>query len=511
MNLLRSLAAVSSMTMVSRVLGYARDAIMANVFGAGAAMDAWVVAFRLPNLLRRIFAEGAFSQAFVPILADNKNNKGDDAAREFLAYVAGLLTLILAALTLIGMLTAPWIISVAASGFNKDQGQMALTTDLLRITFPYILLISLSSLAGAVLNTWNKYSVPAFTPTLLNISFIVFSLFLTPYFDPPIMAMAWALLVGGVAQLAYQLPHLKKIGMLVRPKINLKDPEVWRVLTLMGPAILGVSVSQISQLLNQNWASVLSAGSMSWIYYADRLMELPTGLLGVALGTILLPSLSKTLANNDQEEYSRLLDWGLRLALILALPSAVALAVIAEPLTFTLFQSGKFSIHSAEMTQLALVAYAVGIPGLILIKPLAPAFYARQNIKTPVKIAIFSLLVTQGLNLVFVPHLKHVGLPLSISIAALANAFLLYYQLRKQNLFSPQTGWLTFIWKLVLAVSIMAVALLSMMQVMPAWAQMNKLWQTFNLSILVAGGVFAYFAALGVLGFRIKQFSRRSV
>nr|WP_314899352.1 murein biosynthesis integral membrane protein MurJ [uncultured Deefgea sp.] len=511
MNLLRSLAAVSSMTLVSRVLGFARDAIMATIFGAGAAMDAWVTAFRLPNLLRRIFAEGAFSQAFVPILADKKTIEGQEAAKAFTANVAGLLTLILAIVTLIGILAAPWIIWSTAHGFTKNQSQFELTTDLLRITFPYILLISLSSLAGAVLNTWNKFSVPAFTPTLLNISFIVFALFFAPYFDPPIMAMAWALLVGGVAQLAYQLPHLKKIGMLVRPKLNFKDPAVWRVLKQMGPAILGVSVSQISQIINQSLASLLVVGSMSWIYYADRLMELPTGLLGVALGTILLPSLSKALANNDADEYSKLLDWGLRLALLLALPSAVALAVIAEPLTISLFQYGKFTAHDAQMTQMALMAYAVGIPGLILIKPLAPAFYARKNIKTPVKIAVFSLLVTQGLNLILVPFLQHTGLALSISLAAIANAGLLYYQLRKQDLFTPQPGWMSFIFKLIVAVLLMALALYGAMQLMPAWSQGHMPIRLLRLGTLVAAGMVVYFAALGLFGFRPRQFSRRSV
>jgi len=511
MNLLRSLAAVSSMTLVSRVLGFARDAIMATIFGAGAAMDAWVTAFRLPNLLRRIFAEGAFSQAFVPILADKKTIEGQEAAKAFTAHVAGLLTLILAIVTLVGILTAPWIIWSTAHGFTKNQSQFELTTDLLRITFPYILLISLSSLAGAVLNTWNKFSVPAFTPTLLNISFIIFALFFAPYFDPPIMAMAWALLVGGLAQLAYQLPHLKKIGMLVRPKLNLNDPAVWRVLKQMGPAILGVSVSQISQIINQSLASLLVVGSMSWIYYADRLMELPTGLLGVALGTILLPSLSKSLAKNDNDEYSKLLDWGLRLALLLALPSAVALAVIAEPLTISLFQYGKFTAHDAQMTQMALMAYAVGIPGLILIKPLAPAFYARKNIKTPVKIAVFSLLVTQGLNLILVPFLHHTGLALSISLAAIANAGLLYYQLRKQNLFTPQPGWTRFILKLLLAVVLMALSLYGVMQLMPIWSQGTMPIRLLSLSALVAVGLLVYFAILGLFGFRPQQFSRRSV
>ncbi len=402
MNLLKSLAAVSSMTMISRVLGFVRDTIVARMFGAGMATDAFFVAFKLPNLLRRIFAEGAFSQAFVPILAEYKTQQGEEATRTFIAYVSGLLTLILALVTALGMLAAPWVIWVTAPGFVDSPEKFELTSSLLRVTFPYILLISLASLAGAILNTWNRFSVPAFVPTLLNVSMILFALFLTPYFDPPIMALGWAVLAGGLAQLLYQLPHLKKIGMLVLPRINLRDSGVWRVLKQMGPAILGVSVSQISLIINTIFASFLVAGSVSWMYYADRLMELPSGVLGVALGTILLPSLAKTYASDDRHEYSRLMDWGLRLCFLLVLPCSLALAVIAEPLTVALFQYGKFSAHDALMTQRALIAYAVGLLGIILVKVLAPGFYARQNIKTPVKIALFTLVSTQLMNLVFI-------------------------------------------------------------------------------------------------------------
>lgn len=511
MNLLKAVAAVSSMTLVSRVLGFARDAIMARIFGASMATDAFNVAFKLPNLLRRIFAEGAFSQAFVPILAEYKNKQGDEAAREFIADVSGMLTLILAIVTAIGVVAAPWVIWISAPGFAKNPDKFALTTDLLRITFPYILLISLSSLAGAVLNTWNKFSVPAFVPTLLNVSFIIFALFLTPYFDPPILAMAVAVVVGGVAQLAYQLPHLRKIGMLTRPKLNFHDAGVWRVIKQMGPAILGVSVSQISLIINTIFASFLISGSVSWMYYADRLMEFPTGLLGVALGTILLPSLAKTYSNDDTAEYSRLLDWGLRLALLLAIPSAVALALIAEPLTVAMFQYGKFTAHDAAMTQQALSAYAVGLVGLILIKILAPGFYARQNIKTPVKIALFTLAVTQLFNLLLIDQLRHAGLALAISLGALTNAGLLFYQLRKQQIFTPQSGWGIFMVKLLLAVSVMAAALFGLMQWMPDWSQGNMLMRLLRLAGLVLVGIVAYFATLGLLGFRPRDFSRRSV
>ncbi|MDP3816760.1 murein biosynthesis integral membrane protein MurJ [Pseudomonas sp.] len=510
MNLLKSLAAVSSMTMLSRVLGFVRDTIIARTFGASVASDAFVVAFKLPNLLRRIFAEGAFSQAFVPILAEYKTQQGEEAARTFVAYVSGLLTLVLALVTFLGILAAPWIVWISAPGFADEADRFALTTDLLRVTFPYILLISLSSLAGAVLNTWNRFSVPAFVPTLLNLSMIVFSLFLTPYFDPPIMALGWAVLVGGLLQLLFQLPHLRKVGMLVLPRLNLKDTGVWRVLKQMGPAIFGVSVSQISLIINTIFASFLVAGSVSWMYYADRLMELPAGVLGVGLGTILLPALAKTYAGADHAEYSKLLDWGLRLCFILALPSAVALAILAEPLTVSLFQYGKFSGNDALMTQQALMAYSVGLLGIILVKILAPGFYAQQNIKTPVKIAIFTLVATQLMNLVFIQPLAHAGLALAIGLGACLNAGLLYWQLRKADMFRPQAGWAVFLGKLLLAVLSMSAVLLLAMHYMPAWAEGDMLWRLLRLGGLVVVGLLSYFGMLLLLGFRLRDFARRS-
>ncbi|WP_339941764.1 murein biosynthesis integral membrane protein MurJ, partial [Undibacterium luofuense] len=287
MNLLKALAKVSSMTLVSRVLGFVRDAIIARVFGAGLATDAFFVAFKLPNLLRRIFAEGAFSQAFVPVLAEYKEQRGEAETRAFLSHITGTLTVVLMAVTALGMLAAPWIIWLTAPGFASNPDKVALTSELLRITFPYILFISLSSLASSVLNTWNRFSVPAFTPTLLNVSFILCSLLLTPYFDPPVLTLAWAVFIGGIAQLLYQLPHLKKLDMLPMPRLNLRDAAVWRVIRQMGPAIFGVSIAQISLVINTIFASFLVSGSVSWMYYADRLMEFPTGVLGVALGTIL--------------------------------------------------------------------------------------------------------------------------------------------------------------------------------------------------------------------------------
>ncbi|KIU34471.1 MULTISPECIES: murein biosynthesis integral membrane protein MurJ [Atlantibacter] len=511
MNLLKSLAAVSSMTMFSRVLGFARDAIVARVFGAGMATDAFFVAFKLPNLLRRIFAEGAFSQAFVPILAEYKSKQGEEATRLFVSYVSGLLTLALALVTVAGIVGAHWVILVTAPGFVDTADKFALTEQLLRITFPYILLISLASLAGAILNTWNRFSVPAFAPTLLNISMIGFALFAVPYFHPPVLALAWAVTVGGVLQLLYQLPHLKKIGMLVLPRINFRDAGAMRVMKQMGPAIVGVSVSQISLIINTIFASFLVSGSVSWMYYADRLMEFPSGVLGVALGTILLPSLSRSFASGNHQEYNRLMDWGLRLCFLLALPSAVALGILAEPLIAALFQYGKFNAFDAVMTQRALVAYSVGLTGLIVVKVLAPGFYSRQDIKTPVKIAIVTLIMTQVMNLAFIGPLKHAGLSLSIGLAACLNASLLYWQLRKQKIFQPEPGWARFLIRLVIAVLVMAGALIGMMMVMPAWDIGSMPYRILRLLAVVCVGVVAYFATLAVLGFRVKDFARRTV
>lgn len=510
MNLLKSLAAVSSMTMFSRVLGFARDAIVARVFGAGMATDAFFTAFKLPNLLRRIFAEGAFSQAFVPILAEYKSKEGEEATRVFVAYVSGLLTLVLAVITVLGMLAAPWIIMVTAPGFTDTPEKFQLTSQLLRITFPYILLISLASLAGAILNTWNRFSVPAFAPTLLNISMILFALFAAPHFNPPVLALAWAVTVGGVLQLFYQLPHLKKIGMLVLPRVSFKNAGAIRVVKQMGPAILGVSVSQISLIINTIFASFLVSGSVSWIYYADRLMEFPSGVLGVALGTILLPSLSRSFSSGNHEEYNRLMDWGLRLCFLLALPSAVALGLLAQPLTVSLFQYGKFTAFDAAMTQRALVAYSVGLIGLILVKVLAPGFYSRQDIKTPVKIAIVTLIATQLMNLAFIGPLKHAGLSLSIGLAACLNAGLLFWQLRKRKIFQPQAGWGGFMLRLIIAVLVMSAALFGMMQVMPAWDLGAMPYRLLRLVAVVIVGVVAYFATLALLGFRPRDFARRT-
>jgi len=510
MNLLKALAAVSSMTLLSRILGFVRDTVIARAFGAGAMTDAFFVAFKIPNLLRRLFAEGAFSQAFVPILAEYKNRQGHAATKTLVDQVATALTLALVAVALLGILGAPWVAFISAPGFRADAEKFDLTVTLLRITFPYIIFISLVALAAGILNTHSKFSVPAFAPVLLNVAMIAAALWLAPYFDPPVLALGWGVALGGVLQLAWMLPHLKKLDLLPRPTRRFNDPGVRRILTLMAPATLGVSVAQISLLINTIFASFLATGSVSWLYYADRLMEFPSGMLGVALGTILLPSLAKHYADDSPAEYSKLLDWGLRLTLLLALPSAVALAVLAVPLITTLFHYGAFTDLDVSMTQRALVAYSLGLLGLILVKVLAPGFYARQNIKTPVKVALFTLFATQLMNLAFIKPFGHAGLALSIGLAACLNAGLLLHLLKKQQIYQPQPGWISYFLRVLLAVSLMGGVLYFVMGDASWWLEARFHARLLRLSLLVGGGVVLYFAALGAMGFRPRQFARRA-
>lgn len=511
MNLLKALARTSSMTLFSRVLGMLRDIMNAYQFGAGFAFDAFNVAFRLPNMFRRIFAEGAFSQAFVPILAEYKTEKGEAETRAFVADVAGVLSLILLAFTVICVVGAPVLVYLTAKGFRDHSDKFDLAVALTRITFPYIFLISLSSLAGGILNTWNRFSIPAFTPALLNVSMILVGGGLAPFFDRPIFALAISVVVGGVAQLAFQLPYLAKIGMLTWPKINLKDAAVLRVIRQMGPAMFGVSVAQISLLLNTNFASLLQTGSLSWLYYADRLMELPSGVLGVALGTILLPSLAKLSGGEHKAEYSAMLDWGMRLCLILAVPATVALAVIGLPLIVTLFEHKAFLARDSVMTMHAVTAYAVGLVALIGIKVLAPAYYAQQDIRTPVRIGVLSLVVTQLCNLMLLHPMGHAGLALSISIGATTNAGLLLWGLMRREVYRPEAGWLAFLLKLALSVGMMALALWGLLQVLGDWHGVPIYWRVAKLALLVVTGAAVYFGMLGLLGFRPRDFARRAV
>jgi putative peptidoglycan lipid II flippase len=508
MNLLKAAASVSAMTLVSRITGFVRDTLLAVAFGAGFAMDAFVVAFRIPNLLRRLFAEGAFSQAFVPILGEYRSRQGEEATRALAARVLGSLSAALLVATVAGIVAAPLLVYASAWGFARDADKFSLTVTMLRICFPYIFFISLTSFASGILNTWGSFKAPAFTPVLLNISFIGFALFATPYFERPIVALAWAVFVGGILQLAFQVPFLLRIRMLPAPKWDPRDAGVVRVLRLMAPAALGVSVAQISLVINTQIASWLGDGPVSWLYFADRLMEFPSALLGVALGTVLLPSLVKHHANDDHAAYSRLLDWGLRLTLLLALPAALGLAMLAVPLVATLFWHGEFTRHDVLMTRSALVAYAAGLAGIILVKILAPGFYARQNIRTPVKVAIATLVVTQLANLALVPWLQHAGLAAAISVGACFNAAWLYFLMRRSGAYQPLPDWGAFILKLVVALYMMGGVIWYGMGTESSWFAIPTWTRALRLAAVILGAMAAYFATLWALGFRVHQFVR---
>jgi putative peptidoglycan lipid II flippase len=513
MNLLNAALSVSAMTLLSRITGLIREIIGFSLFGASAQMDAFQVAWRIPNLLRRLFAEGAFSQAFVPVFAEYKNSRGAAETKLLADHVASLLALILFIVTLIGVLAAPFLVYAMASGFDGGSEKFTLTSQLLRITFPYIFFISLVALAAGILNSFSAFKTPAFTPVLLNLSVIASAVFLAPQVDPPITALAWGTLLGGVVQLAFQIPALKHINML--PRISLaawryrKDAGVVRILKLMAPAILGVSVAQISLLLNTQIASYLPTGSVAWLTAADRLMEFPSAMLGVAVGTIMLPSLVKHHADENVLAYSRLLDWGLRLTLLLTIPAAVGLAMLATPLIATIFHHGEFRGQDVLMTRTALVAYALGLSGIVLVKILAPGYYARQNIKTPVKIAIFTLVVTQLFNIAFVPLFQHAGLALSIGLGACVNAGLLYFFMRRQGLFVPQPEWLAFMLKIGVALYVMAVILFWLTGSDALWLSASTLEKCLRLGVVIIAGAASYFASLWLMGFRLHHFSKR--
>lgn len=516
MNLFRALLTVSGFTLLSRVTGLIRETLIARAFGASQYTDAFYVAFRIPNLLRRLSAEGAFAQAFVPILAEFKNTEGHDPTKALVDAMSTVLAWALAALSVAGVAGASWVVFAVASGLKHDGQAYGLAVHMTQIMFPYIIFISLTTLASGVLNTYKQFSLPAFAPVLLNVAFIAAAVFVAPHMKVPVYALAYAVIVGGILQFLVQLPGLKKIDMVPRIGLHffraLKHPGVKRVLVKMVPATFAVSVGQLSLIINTNIASQIGQGAVSWINYADRLMEFPTALLGAALGTILLPSLSKAHVDANPVEYSALLDWGLRITFLLAAPSAVALFFFAEPLTATLFHYGKFDANSVVMVGRALAAYGIGLVGLILIKILAPGFYAKQDIRTPVKIAIGVLIMTQVSNYIFVPIFSHAGLTLSIGLGALANAMLLFIGLRKRGIYEPSPGWTRFFVQLVGACLVLA----GMMH----WVSINFDWIGMRatpfarIALLGASLVlFAalYFGMLSAMGFKYAYFRRRTL
>lgn len=517
MNLLRAASTVSLFTLASRITGLARDATAAILFGASAWMDAYNVAFRIPNLLRRLFAEGAFSQAFVPILADTRAREGDAVTHALIDAVATVLFWALLATCLIGVVAAPIVVWLIAAGLEELDGAVVMT----RWMFPYIGFMSLVALSAGILNTWKRFAVPAATPVLLNLAVIAsawaFSGPLERAGFQPIYAMALGVMLGGVLQLAIQIPALRRIEAL--PRVGLTPgalraawhhPGVRRVLRQMAPALLGVSVAQLSLLINTQIASHQGVGAVSWITYADRLMEFPTALLGVALGVVLLPSLSAAQAGGETRRYSDLLDWGLRLVLLLAFPCAVALLVFPAPMVATLFHYGAMTDADVGKIAVALMGYGAGLMGLVGIKILGPGFYAKQDIRTPVRIAIVVLVLTQLMNLVSVPLLGHAGLTLSIGLGALINASWLLIGLRRAGLYTPVPGWLPFAARVLLASALLG-ALLGFAAHRIDWVGLRSHpWERVAwLAACLAGAAALYFGTLLATGLRLRQFVRR--
>jgi putative peptidoglycan lipid II flippase len=508
MNLFRALGTVSGFTLLSRVTGLARDLMTASLFGAGALTDAFFVAFRLPNLLRRMFAEGAFSSAFVPALAATKARGDDAATQRLLSVVATALFWSLLLVTVIGVVAAPSLIVIMASGLRQDPATFDAAVVMARWMFPYILMISLVAFASGVLNTWKHFALPAFAPVLLNLSFIGFGWFLKDFFNPPIYALAGAVVVGGIAQLAIQIPALKKRGLL--PRIGLSpfkafaQPEVRAVLGAMAPTMLAVSVAQISLIINTHLASRIETGAVSWITYADRLMEFPTAMLGVALGVILTPSLTAAHQRKDQVEYNALLDWGLRICVLLAVPAMIGLGLLAEPLTAMLFHYGKFAPQDVLKTSQAVAAYGLGILGLTSLKILAPGFFARQDTRTPVKIAIAVLIFTQAMNFILVPMLGHSALALSISLGATLNAGWMLFELMRQQVYKPSPGWLVFLLSVAAAAAAMAFALSFVDQRIDWVGMQSHFIQRIATGLaIIASGAAIYFGVLMMLGIDI--------
>ncbi|MBU3613612.1 murein biosynthesis integral membrane protein MurJ [Polynucleobacter sp. Latsch14-2] len=516
MNLLSAAAKVSSLTMLSRITGLLRETLIARSFGASEWTDAFNVAFRLPNLLRRLFAEGAFSQAFVPILGEISSNGDQKQAQILVNAVATLLFWALLLTVLLGVIGAPLLILVIATGF-KGSSTYEASVVMTRIMFPYIGLISMVSLSAGILNTFQRFAIPAFTPVLLNLALIGSAVFLAPHLEQPIYALSIGVLLGGILQLAIQVPALARLGLL--PRIGLlpgaikraaANPEARRVLKLMGPAVFAVSVAQISLIINTNIASRLPAGSVSWLSYADRLMEFPTALLGVALGTVLLPSLSKANAQNDLKHAGELLVWGLQLTFLLAAPCALTLFIFGEPLAAVLYHYGKFNALDVLMTQRALAAYGVGLIGLILVKILAPGFYSRQDIRTPVKIGLLVLVVTQLANLVFVPWLGHAGLALSIGVGACLNASLLWIGLSKRGAL-PNASWGKYLGQLCVALIPFGMLLYYAANAHDWIAlQINPWIRIGLLACWLSAAAVIYFATLGLVGIRWQKFLRHA-
>lgn len=477
---------------------------MAQMFGANAMTDAFFVAFKIPNFLRRLFAEGAFATAFVPVLTEYKERRDYRELKGFIDHVAGSLGLVLLVISAIGVLAAPAVVGLFAFGWvmQGEQQKLDLAADMLRLTFPYLFFISLTAFAGGIMNAWGRFAVPAFTPVLLNLALIGCALWLSPMLQQPVVALAWGVLLAGITQFAFQIPFLGRLKLLPRPKPGFSDPGVRRILRLMIPALFAVSVTQINLLLDMVLASTLVTGSISWLYYSDRLMEFPVGVLGVALGTVLLPRLSRERAAEAPREFQRTLDWGLRVALVFGLPSAVGLMMLAGPVIGTLFLSDVFTVDDVRMSERSLVAYSFGLMAFILIKVLAPAYYARQDTKTPVRIGVIAMVANMVLNLVFIFPLQHAGLALATSLAAYLNALLLWRGLRHAGHYRPEPGWARFLAQVGTACVTMGVLLHWFAGDLDAWVAMQSLQRVLHLAGWILGAAVSYFAVLFLLGVR---------
>lgn len=498
--LFKSTAVVGSMTLISRLFGFVRDMLIAHLFGANSATDAFFVAFKIPNFLRRLFAEGAFAHAFVPVLADYKERGSKATLKLFIDKTAGTLSVCLLALTLIGVVAAPLLIMLLAPGFIGQVSQYALSVQLLQITFPYLFFVTLVAFSGAILNAHGRFAIPALTPVFLNICMIAAAIWLAPLMDEPVTALAWGVFAAGLVQLLFQLPALARLGLLPRPRLGFGDTGVKRMITLMLPAIFSVSVTQINLLLDTLIASFLSVGSVSWLYYSDRLVEFPLGILGLAVATVILPNLAKSHAADDSAAFSSSLDWGLRLVVLIGLPATIGLVLLSEPMLSTLFQYHEFSSRDVHFAGQSLKAYSLGLLGFILIKVLVPGFSARGDMKTPVRYGVYAVVVSLALNLLLVFPLAHAGLALATALGACFNAALLLMKLQQDKIYQPAKGWWLFFARVVLASGVMAAVLFYFID-STCWHDWDSAARVFNLLKWIALGLACYAATLRLTSF----------
>jgi putative peptidoglycan lipid II flippase len=500
--LAKSTGIVGGMTFISRILGFVRDMLVAQYFGAGAAYDAFLVAFKLPNFFRSLLAEGAFAQSFVPLLAEYRDQKTHEETQHYMNAVAGSLTLVLLLVTALGILGSPVLVRIFAPGFDVGSSRFDLAVEMMRITFPYLFFISLTAFAGGILNTYGKFAVPAVTPTLLNLATIASIFLLASRLPDPIEALAWGVFVGGVLQLLFNLPYVMKLGFKIRMRVDFKDPGVRRLLKLMVPLVYGASILQVNLVISTIFASFLVVGSMSWLYYAERMMQFPLGIFGVALATVVLPFLSKDNARKDNKVYGQILDWSLKTALIIALPASIALWILSVPILTTLFQYREFTEFDVIQSAKALNMYSIGLLAFILVKIFAAACYARQDMKGPVKIATISLFVNIAFNLFFIQFMAHAGLALSTSLAALVTAALLFWRLKRVHHIILLDDWMIFTLRVVAANGVMIAILLGLNGFVGEWSILTTLQRVMYLTVAVVGGAMGYGLTLLATGFR---------